>query len=102
MSSSRRCAERGFELSAGKPQVILKTIDGVVCEPMERVTVDCPNGAVGAVIELLGSRKAEMHHMEQMGASTRLEFNAPSRGLIGLPHPPADSDTGRGDPAPCL
>ena len=74
----------GYELSVGKPQVILKSIEGEIHEPMERVTVDCPNSGVGAVIELLGSRKAEMQHMDQMGASTRLQFDAPSRGLIGL------------------
>ena len=74
----------GFELSVGKPQVIVKVIDGVRHEPMERVTVDCPNTVVGPVMEMLGARRAEMKHMEQMGATTRLEFVAPSRGLIGL------------------
>jgi GTP-binding protein len=74
----------GFELSVGKPQVIVKVIDGVRHEPMERVTVDCPNSVVGPVMEMLGSRRAEMRHMEQIGATTRLEFEAPSRGLIGL------------------
>jgi len=74
----------GYELGVGKPRVIIKTIDGVQHEPVERVTVDCPNNAVGSVIELFGTRRAELRHMDQMGASTRLRFEAPSRGLIGL------------------
>jgi len=74
----------GYELSVGKPRVILREIDGRVCEPFERVIVDTPQGHVGAVIELMGARGGELKHMDQMGESTRLEFRAPSRGLIGL------------------
>ena len=74
----------GYELSVGKPRVILREMNGKVCEPWEKVIVDCPQGHVGAVIELMGTRGGEMLHMDQMGAATRLEFRAPSRGLIGL------------------
>ncbi len=74
----------GYELGVGKPQVILREIDGRVCEPFERVIVDTPQAHVGGVIELLGQRGGEMRHMDQLGATTRLEFRAPSRGLIGL------------------
>ncbi len=74
----------GYELAVGKPRVILREIDGKVCEPFERVIVDTPQGHVGAVIELMGVRGGEMIHMDQLGESTRLEFRAPSRGLIGL------------------
>lgn len=74
----------GYELGVGKPQVILREIDGRVCEPYERVIIDTPQAHVGSVIELLGQRGGEMRHMDQMGESTRLEFRSPSRGLIGL------------------
>ncbi len=74
----------GFELCVGKPRVIEKVINGKTCEPIERVAVDAPASAVGAVIEVLGSRRAELKHMDARGAITRLEFDAPSRGLIGV------------------
>jgi len=74
----------GFELAVGKPRVITKMIDGVRCEPLERVIIDAPEWSVGSVMEMLGTRKAELKHMEARGASTRLVFEAPSRGLIGL------------------
>ena len=74
----------GYELAVGKPRVILREIDGRVCEPFERVIIDTPQAHVGAVIELMGIRGGEMKHMDQLGESTRLEFRAPSRGLIGL------------------
>jgi GTP-binding protein len=74
----------GYELSIGKPEVILKEVDGKTCEPIEEVLVDSPEKHVGAVMELLGSRKGEMTHMEQRGATTRLTFRITSRGLIGV------------------
>jgi len=74
----------GYELAVGKPRVILREIDGRVCEPFERVIIDTPQGHVGAVIELMGVRGGEMKHMDQLGESSRLEFRAPSRGLIGV------------------
>lgn len=74
----------GYELAVGRPRVILREIDGKKHEPIERVVVDCPERHVGAVMELLGSRGAELQHMEARGDITRLEFDAPSRSLIGL------------------
>ncbi|TFB18887.1 translational GTPase TypA [Filobacillus milosensis] len=74
----------GFELQISKPQVIIKEIDGVKCEPMERVQVDVPEEHQGAVMESLGQRKGEMLDMANQGnGQVRLEFKVPSRGLIG-------------------
>jgi GTP-binding protein len=73
----------GFEFSVGKPRVILKTVDGVRCEPFERTAVEVPNAHAGRVIEYLGRRRGEMTHMEPFGEHTRIEFLCPSRGLIG-------------------
>jgi len=73
----------GYELSVGKPRVILKTVDGVRCEPFERTMVEVPNRHTGKVIEYLGSRRGEMLHLEPVGELTKLEFLCPSRGLIG-------------------
>ncbi len=74
----------GYELCVGRPEVITKEIDGETHEPVERVVVDAPEQHVGAVMELLGARRGELKHLEPMGAVTRLEFDAPARGLIGL------------------
>lgn len=74
----------GYELQLSKPQVILKEIDGVTCEPVERVQVDVPEEYTGSVIESLGNRKGEMLDMVNQGnGQVRLEFKVPSRGLIG-------------------
>lgn len=74
----------GYELQISKPEVIIKEIDGVKCEPMERVQIDVPEAYTGAVMESLGERKGEMRNMENQGnGQVRLEFNVPSRGLIG-------------------
>ena len=75
---------QGYELQVSKPKVIMKEIDGVLCEPYEDLVIDVPEEFVGAVIEKLGSRKAEMRNMlPPTKGYTRLEFNIPSRGLIG-------------------
>jgi GTP-binding protein len=75
----------GFELAVGKPQVVIKVIDGVEHEPIEWLVVDCPNSAVGPVMELVGGRRGEIKTMEPRGdAMTHLEFEIPARGLIGL------------------
>jgi len=74
----------GYELSVGKPQVILREQAGQLLEPMEYLVVEVPPAHVGAVMELLGSRRAECVKMESGGAMTRLEFTVPARGLIGL------------------
>lgn len=74
----------GYELQLSKPKVILKEIDGVICEPMERVQIDVPDEHTGSVMEALGSRHAEMLNMVNSGnGQVRLEFKVPSRGLIG-------------------
>ncbi len=75
----------GYELSVGKPQVVIKTVGGVEHEPIEWLVIDAPNHAVGPVMELVGSRKGEIKSMEPRGdAVTHLEFEVPARGLIGL------------------
>jgi GTP-binding protein len=73
----------GYEFCVGKPQVILKTVNGERCEPYERTVVEVPSRHAGKVIEYLGKRRGEMTHMEPIGEHTRLEFLCPSRGLIG-------------------
>ncbi|MDY0410428.1 translational GTPase TypA [Virgibacillus soli] len=76
----------GFELQLSKPKVITKEIDGVLCEPVERVQIDVPEEHTGAVMEALGIRKGEMLDMINYGnGQVRLEFKVPSRGLIGYP-----------------
>jgi len=74
----------GYELQVGQPQVIIKEIDGVKCEPMEVLTVDVPLESSGKVIELVSQRKGDMIVMEPKGDLTHLEFEIPSRGIIGL------------------
>ncbi|MGI8314864.1 translational GTPase TypA [Halobacillus mangrovi] len=74
----------GFELQLSKPQVILKEIDGEICEPVERVQIDTPEEFQGAIMESIGYRKGEMQDMVNDGnGQVRLEFLVPSRGLIG-------------------
>lgn len=73
----------GYELSVSTPRVLYKEIDGVQCEPMERVVIDVPEDSVGAVMEKLGTRKAELQSMHPSGSRMRLEFLIPSRGLFG-------------------
>jgi GTP-binding protein len=74
----------GYEFQVSRPEVILKRIDDVVCEPMEHVIIDVPDEFVGIVIENLGQRKGEMRHMLQDQGNTRLEFLVPARGLLGF------------------
>ena len=74
----------GFELAAGRPQVIFRDIDGVRSEPYEDVQIDTPDEHSGSIIQSLSERKGEMINMESVGnGQTRLQFVAPSRGLIG-------------------
>ncbi|MGK0255419.1 MAG: GTP-binding protein [Arcobacteraceae bacterium] len=74
----------GFEFSISRPEVIVKVIDGVKCEPFEHLVCDVPDEFSGAVIETLGKRKAVMSNMVPMGnGQTRIEFEIPARGLIG-------------------
>jgi GTP-binding protein len=75
----------GFELTVGKPQVVTRTIDGVLCEPYERLTVDAPEDHLGAVTQLLASRKGRMEHMDGHGTGRiKLDYVVPARGLIGF------------------
>ncbi len=74
----------GYELTVGQPQVIVKEIDGKKCEPYELLVVDVPSEFSGKVIDLVTQRKGEMMIMETKGEMQHLEFDVPSRGLIGL------------------
>ena len=74
----------GYELQVGQPRVIVKEIDGKKCEPIEELTVDCPEEYSGTVIELATKRKGTLTNMASNGDRTRLEFSIPSRGIIGL------------------
>ncbi len=75
----------GFELAVGKPEILTKSIDGKLSEPLERLVIDCPEEFIGTVIEKLGRRKGKMEKMVNHGSGrVRLEFLVPSRGLIGL------------------
>jgi GTP-binding protein len=75
----------GFELTVGKPQVVTRTINGQVHEPVERLTVDAPEEYLGAITQLLAVRKGRMETMTNHGTGwVRMEFLVPSRGLIGF------------------
>lgn len=74
----------GYELTVGQPQVIIKNINGKRCEPYENLVVDVPSEFSGKVIDLVTQRKGEMLVMETKGEMQHLEFEIPSRGLIGL------------------
>lgn len=73
----------GYEFQVSTPRVLVKEIDGVLCEPMEELVIDVPSESVGAVMEKMGSRKAELVRMTQMGSRMRVEFIIPARGLFG-------------------
>ncbi|MCF6295424.1 MAG: translational GTPase TypA [Flavobacteriaceae bacterium] len=74
----------GYELQIGQPQVIIKEIDGVKCEPFEDMTIDLPEAVSGKAIEMVSMRKGEMTSMEAKGDRMVCEFIVPSRGIIGL------------------
>lgn len=74
----------GYELQVGKPKVIIKEIDGVKCEPIESLVIDVPEAHSGKAIEMVTQRKGMMQIMEPKGDVIHLEFEIPSRGLIGL------------------
>ena len=74
----------GYELQVGQPQVIIKDIDGVKCEPIEELTIDIPETHSGKAIEVVAIKKGEMLSMVPKGDRMLLEFNIPSRGIIGL------------------
>ena len=74
----------GYELQVGQPRVIIKEIDGRKCEPVEEMTVDCPEEYSGTVIDMTTRRKGTLVNMDSDGERVRLEFVIPSRGIIGL------------------
>lgn len=74
----------GYELQIGQPQVIIKEIDGVKCEPIEQLTIDLPEGVSGRAVEMVSIRKGEMTSMEAKGERMICQFLIPSRGIIGL------------------
>lgn len=74
----------GFELQIGQPQVIMRQIDGVKCEPVEELTIDLPEPVSGKAIEMVTRRKGEMKSMTPKGDRMILKFEIPSRGIIGL------------------
>ena len=80
METMRR---EGFEFSVSTPRVLTREIDGKLCEPIERMVADVPEECMGAVIEKMGRRKADLLGMTPMGSRYRLEFLVPSRGLFG-------------------
>ena len=73
----------GYELGVSTPRVLMKEIDGVMCEPMERLVIDVPEDCTGSVMEKMGTRKAELQTMHPQGSRMRLEFIIPARGLFG-------------------
>lgn len=74
----------GYELQVGQPQVIIKEIDGVKCEPVEELTIDIPEVNSGTAVEAVSKRKGEMKNMEPKGERMIIQFEIPSRGIIGL------------------
>ena len=74
----------GYELQVGQPQVIFKEIDGVKCEPIEELTISVPEGFASKMIDMVTRRKGEMVSMETQGDRVNIEFDMPSRGIIGL------------------
>lgn len=74
----------GYELQIGQPQVIIKEIDGVKCEPVEELTIDLPENVSGKAVDFVTNRKGEMLSMEPKGERMIMKFNIPSRGIIGL------------------
>ena len=80
METMRR---EGYEFAVSTPRVLTKEIDGKICEPLERLVCDVPDGTMGAVIEKIGQRKGDLVTMSPVGSRYRLEFLVPSRGLFG-------------------
>lgn len=74
----------GFELQIGQPKVLDKNLNGIRCEPVEHLTIDLPSEMVGKAIEMVTRRKGTLLHMEHRGERVHLDFDIPSRGLIGL------------------
>lgn len=73
----------GYEFQVSTPKVLYKEIDGVKCEPMEKLIIDCPEDSVGTIMGKIGSRKGELVQMNPVGSRMRIEFSIPARGLFG-------------------
>ncbi|MBR5783386.1 MAG: translational GTPase TypA [Clostridia bacterium] len=86
----------GYEFSVSNPKVLYKEIDGVRCEPIERMEVDVPEEYMGPVMEQMGARRGEMQKMEPSGSRMRIEFLVPSRGLFGYKNEFLTSTKGEG------
>src|SRR5262249_35316080 len=84
----------GYELSGGKPRVITRQVGGKVHEPIEYLVIEVPPASVGAVMELVGNRRAECVRMDGRGEMKHMEFTIPARGLIGFCTPRLDATTG--------
>src|SRR5262249_56282490 len=90
----------GYELTVGKPQVVTREIDGKVHEPVERLTIDAPEEYLGAITQLLATRRGRMEQMVNHGTGwVRMEWLGAGRGLSGLrarvpPHPAGDREPG--------
>ena len=86
----------GYELQIGQPQVIIKIINGIKCEPIETLTIDLPENLSGRAIEMVSSRKGEMVSIENKGDRMLCEFIIPSRGIIGLRNQLLTNTAGQG------
>ena len=86
----------GYELQIGQPQVIIKLIDGVKCEPIETLTIDLPENLSGRAIEMVSNRRGEMVSIENKGDRMLCEFIIPSRGIIGLRNQLLTNTAGQG------
>ncbi|HOH55761.1 MAG TPA: translational GTPase TypA, partial [Paludibacteraceae bacterium] len=84
----------GYELQVGQPQVIFKEINGVRCEPVEQLSINLPEEFAGKIIEMVAARKGEMLSMEILNDRVQLEFQIPSRGIIGLRNNVLTASTG--------
>ncbi|HNZ61712.1 MAG TPA: translational GTPase TypA [Paludibacteraceae bacterium] len=84
----------GYELQVGQPQVIFKEINGVRCEPVEQLSINLPEEFAGKIIEMVAARKGEMQSMEILNDRVQLEFQIPSRGIIGLRNNVLTASTG--------
>ena len=93
----------GYELTVGRPQVVTRLIDGKIYEPVERLTVDCPEEYLGTVTSLLAVRKGRMENMSNHGTGwVRIDFTVPARGLIGFRTQFLDRDPRHRHRAPCV
>lgn len=84
----------GYELQVGQPQVIIKEIDGVKCEPIEQLSINLPEESASRIIDIVTKRRGEMTSMETQGDRVMLEFTIPSRGIIGLNNPVLTASAG--------